>query len=119
VGTVFAHKGSRPWSLAGLRHFRRHQQAGRQGAAEEVAKLHSKEIVELDPKQNEMAIIGTTHLVTIMNDHDLLPTHNFRYGSTVKPPTSAKRSTAAVDPATTLLDGCTVPAHTACAISSP
>ena len=47
----------------------------------EVAKLHSREIVELDPKQNEMARIGTTHLVTIMNDHDLLPTHNFRYGS--------------------------------------
>jgi len=47
----------------------------------EVAKLHSREIVELDPKQNEMARIGTTHLVTIMNDHDCLPTHNFRYGS--------------------------------------
>jgi aldehyde:ferredoxin oxidoreductase len=47
----------------------------------EVAKLHSREIVELDPKQNEMSRIGTTHLVTIMNDHDLLPTHNFRYGS--------------------------------------
>jgi len=46
-----------------------------------VAKLHSREIVELDPRQNEMARIGTTHLVTIMNDHDLLPTHNFRYGS--------------------------------------
>jgi aldehyde:ferredoxin oxidoreductase len=46
-----------------------------------VAKLHAKEIVELDPKQNEMAVIGTTHLVTIMNDHDLLPTHNFRFGS--------------------------------------
>jgi len=46
-----------------------------------VAKLHSREIVDLDPKQNEMARIGTTHLVTIMNDHDLLPTHNFRYGS--------------------------------------
>jgi len=27
-----------------------------------------------------MSRIGTTHLVTIMNDHDLLPTHNFRYG---------------------------------------
>jgi aldehyde:ferredoxin oxidoreductase len=45
-----------------------------------VARLHSGEIVQLDPKQNEMAKIGTTHLVTIMNDHDLLPTNNFRYG---------------------------------------
>lgn len=46
----------------------------------QVSKLHSREIVALDPKQNEMSRIGTTHLVTIMNDHDLLPTHNFRYG---------------------------------------
>ncbi|MBT8357936.1 MAG: hypothetical protein KJO61_09240 [Deltaproteobacteria bacterium] len=45
-----------------------------------VARLHSGEIVKLDPKQNEMAKIGTTHLVTIMNDHDLLPTNNFKYG---------------------------------------
>ncbi len=45
-----------------------------------VAKLHSREIAELDPKQNEMAKIGTTHLVPIMNDFDLLPTHNFKYG---------------------------------------
>ncbi len=52
----------------------------------EVAKLHSREIVALDPKQNEMARIGTTHLVTIMNDHDLLPTHNFRYGSHAEAP---------------------------------
>ncbi|MBM4248480.1 MAG: aldehyde:ferredoxin oxidoreductase, partial [Euryarchaeota archaeon] len=42
---------------------------------------YSNEIRELDPKQNEMATIGTTHLVTIMNDHDLLPTRNFQYGS--------------------------------------
>ncbi|MEJ2655921.1 MAG: aldehyde ferredoxin oxidoreductase C-terminal domain-containing protein [Desulfobacterales bacterium] len=46
----------------------------------EVGRKHSREIVELDPKQNEMAKIGTTHLVTIMNDFDLLPTHNFQYG---------------------------------------
>jgi aldehyde:ferredoxin oxidoreductase len=45
-----------------------------------VAKLHSQEIQEQDPKQNEMSIIGTAHLVTIMNDYDLLPTYNFRYG---------------------------------------
>jgi aldehyde:ferredoxin oxidoreductase len=49
-------------------------------ALKEVGKMHSREIVELDPKQNEMARIGTTHLVTIMNDYDLLPTTNYRYG---------------------------------------
>jgi len=45
-----------------------------------VARSHSSEIRELDPKQNEMAKVGTTHLVTIMNDHDLLPVNNFQYG---------------------------------------
>ncbi len=42
---------------------------------------HSQEIRHLDPKQNEMSIVGTTHLVTIMNDFDLLPVKNFAYGS--------------------------------------
>ena len=50
-------------------------------ALKAVGRKHSKEIVELDPKQNEMATIGTTHLVTIMNDFDLLPTYNFQYGT--------------------------------------
>ncbi|MGA2308743.1 MAG: aldehyde ferredoxin oxidoreductase C-terminal domain-containing protein [Candidatus Bathyarchaeia archaeon] len=45
---------------------------------------HSQEIRSLDAKQNEMATIGTTHLVTIMNDFDLLPVNNFRFGSNPK-----------------------------------
>jgi len=49
-------------------------------ALKAVGRKHSKEIVKLDPKQNEMGTIGTTHLVTIMNDFDLLPTNNFQYG---------------------------------------
>ncbi len=46
----------------------------------EVARLHSQEIVEQDPKQNQMSLVGTAHLVTIMNDFDLLPTNNYRFG---------------------------------------
>jgi aldehyde:ferredoxin oxidoreductase len=49
-------------------------------ALKKVGRKHSREIVELDPKQNEMAKIGTTHLVSIMNDFDLLPVNNFQYG---------------------------------------
>jgi aldehyde:ferredoxin oxidoreductase len=45
-----------------------------------VAKRYSKEIAALDPKQNEMARVGTTHLVQIMNDFDLLPVKNYRFG---------------------------------------
>jgi aldehyde:ferredoxin oxidoreductase len=46
-----------------------------------VTKAHAKEISTLDPKQNRMAVVGTTHLVPIMNDHDCLPIHNFKFGS--------------------------------------
>ena len=46
-----------------------------------VARAHSSEIRTLDPKQHEMAKVGTTFLVTVMNDYDLLPTNNFQYGA--------------------------------------
>lgn len=50
-------------------------------ALKAVTKSHAKEIHDLDPKQNRMALVGTTHLVPIMNDHDCLPVHNFKFGS--------------------------------------
>ncbi len=46
-----------------------------------VTKAHAREIATLDPGQNRMALVGTTHLVPIMNDHDCLPVHNFKFGS--------------------------------------
>jgi aldehyde:ferredoxin oxidoreductase len=80
IGTVFAHKNIKAlvvrWDTVTVSTNR----PAEEKALKEVAKLHTHEIVELDPKQNEMARIGTTHLVTIMNDYDLLPTDNFRYG---------------------------------------
>ncbi|MDD5502289.1 MAG: aldehyde ferredoxin oxidoreductase C-terminal domain-containing protein [Candidatus Thermoplasmatota archaeon] len=50
-------------------------------ALAEVGRQHTTEILELDPKQNEMRQIGTAHLPPIMNQFDLLPTKNFQYGS--------------------------------------
>ncbi len=47
----------------------------------QVGPAYSKEIRTLDPKQHQMAVVGTTHLVDIMNDFDLLPTKNFKFGS--------------------------------------
>jgi len=41
----------------------------------------NKEIRELDDKQSEMRTKGTAHLVEIMNDYDLLPIHNFKFGN--------------------------------------
>jgi aldehyde:ferredoxin oxidoreductase len=41
----------------------------------------NKEIVELDDQQCRMRRVGTGNLTEIMDDYDLLPVHNFRYGS--------------------------------------
>ncbi len=46
-----------------------------------VGQRINREIVELDDQQNRMRRVGTAHLVEIMNDYDLLPVHNFKYGS--------------------------------------
>lgn len=46
-----------------------------------VGSAYNLEIRTLDAKQNQMALMGTTNLVTIMDDFDLLPVNNFRFGS--------------------------------------
>jgi aldehyde:ferredoxin oxidoreductase len=46
----------------------------------QVGPAYNQEIRTLDPQQHRMALVGTTHLVPIMNDVDLLPTHNFKFG---------------------------------------
>ncbi len=48
--------------------------------ARRIGKMHSQEIIKLDPIQNEMRRVGTGHLPDIMNVVDLLPTENFRFG---------------------------------------
>jgi len=50
-------------------------------AIAERGKRFNKEMRELDDSQCEMRTKGTAHLVEIMNDYDLLPTHNFKFGS--------------------------------------
>jgi len=43
-------------------------------------KLH-REIMTLDDKQCNMRTVGTAHLMEIMNDYDLLPVKNFKFGN--------------------------------------
>ena len=80
LGTVFADKGLKAivarWDTVTAATNNPVDEA----TLKKVARLHSQEIVDQDPKQNQMSLVGTAHLVTIMNDYDLLPTHNFRYG---------------------------------------
>jgi aldehyde:ferredoxin oxidoreductase len=47
----------------------------------ERGKRFNREMRELDDKQCQMRQTGTAHLMEIMNDHDLLPVMNFKYGS--------------------------------------
>jgi aldehyde:ferredoxin oxidoreductase len=81
IGTVFADKGIKAVVARWEQVSQKTNHPADLEAVKTVARCHAKEIVELDPKQNEMARIGTTHLVPIMNDFDLLPTKNFQYGS--------------------------------------
>jgi len=47
----------------------------------ERGRRFNREIRELDDKQCQMKQVGTAHLMEIMNDHDLLPVMNFKFGS--------------------------------------
>jgi aldehyde:ferredoxin oxidoreductase len=51
------------------------------GAIMERGKRFNREMRELDDKQCQMKQTGTAHLMEIMNDHDLLPVMNYKYGS--------------------------------------
>ncbi len=86
LGTVFADKGLKAivarWDTVTLAL----NDPADEEALKRVAKLHSQEVMEQDPKQNQMSTVGTAHLVTIMNDYDLLPVRNFRYGQHAEGP---------------------------------
>jgi len=47
----------------------------------ERGKRFNREMRELDHEQAQMREVGTAHLIEIMNDHDLLPTNNYKFGS--------------------------------------
>lgn len=47
----------------------------------ERGRRFNREIRELDDKQCQMRQVGTAHLMEIMNDHDLLPVMNYKFGN--------------------------------------
>ncbi len=51
------------------------------GRIARVGAKMQKEVHDNDPVQNKMRSRGTPYLVHIMDAYDLLPTHNFRFGS--------------------------------------
>ncbi len=81
IGTVFRHKKIRALVV---------KIPGVKGNLNNVADLDAiiergrrfnREMRDLDDKQCQMKQVGTAHLMEIMNDHDLLPVHNYKYGS--------------------------------------
>lgn len=46
-----------------------------------AGKRINKEITDFDAVQNNMRQVGTPYLVGVMNDYDLLPVHNYKYGA--------------------------------------
>jgi len=46
----------------------------------QIAAEYHRELFENDDAQCDMRHVGTAHLVEIMDDYDLLPTHNFKFG---------------------------------------
>ena len=81
IGTVFRNKGIRALVC---------KIPGVKGNLNNVVDLESiiergrrfnREMRELDDKQCQMRQTGTAHLMEIMNDHDLLPVMNYKYGS--------------------------------------
>lgn len=77
-------------------------------------KLH-KEICKLDDQQNGMRKIGTANIIEIMDQYDLLPTHNFKFGS--HPDTKNIASTVFIEKYITqgMADGCWYGCSMACA----
>ncbi len=52
-------------------------------AITERGRRYQAEIRELDDHQCQMRKKGTANIANVMNDYDLLPTHNFKFGSSV------------------------------------
>lgn len=50
-------------------------------AIKERGQRFNREIREFDDEQCQMRKVGTAHLMEIMDEYDLLPTHNFKFGN--------------------------------------
>jgi aldehyde:ferredoxin oxidoreductase len=83
-------------------------------AITERGKRFNTEMRDLDDSQAEMRTKGTAHLTNVMNDYDLLPTHNYKYGS--HPEANAIHSEVWKERFTQgIPDGCWIGCNMACA----
>ncbi|MHA2370596.1 MAG: aldehyde ferredoxin oxidoreductase family protein [Candidatus Hodarchaeales archaeon] len=81
TGTVLRNKRIRAIVARSKRIKQDYNTAADPDLLKKAARKHTKEILELDSLQNRMRVVGTAHLPSIMDEFDLLPTMNFKYGS--------------------------------------
>jgi len=81
IGTVFRHKKVRALVVKYMGVKGDSNAPDKRGELIQVGSRMHRELYEQDPIMNDMRNTGTPYLVSIMNDFDLLPVHNFRYGA--------------------------------------
>lgn len=81
IGTVFADKNIKALVVRFLGTKGNMNNTADQGKINKVGIKFHREMCELDHKQNRMRQIGTANIIEVMDDYDLLPTHNFKFGS--------------------------------------
>lgn len=81
IGTVFRDKGIKALVVRSVPFGGTSNNPAQQELIVKTGKEMQAEVLEYDPVQNRMRSRGTSYLVQIMNDYDLLPVHNFKYGS--------------------------------------
>ncbi|MEJ2487159.1 MAG: aldehyde ferredoxin oxidoreductase N-terminal domain-containing protein, partial [Anaerolineales bacterium] len=81
TGTVFRRKNLKALVVKIPKMAGNLNNADDQSLLNETGRRMNKEMKENDPVQNSMATKGTPVLVEIMDEFDLLPVHNFKFGS--------------------------------------
>ncbi len=86
IGTVFRDKGIKALVCSYSNLAQDDNHAADPAAVQRIGlKLH-REILQGDDKQCKMRRMGTAHLMEVMNDYDLLPVQNHRYGQDPRGP---------------------------------
>ncbi len=81
IGTVFRHKKIRALVVHGPGVKQDSNAPADIGRVKEWGASVSKEIRDHDDEQCRMRQVGTMNLTEVMDDYDLLPTHNYKFGS--------------------------------------
>ena len=81
IGTVFRDKGLKALVVKKAGVNSTSNQPADRGRVNRVGIKMHREMHDFDHLQCHMRTVGTAHLVEIMDDYDLLPTHNYKFGS--------------------------------------